>query len=1022
MTILYLIPPRLEGRWVIREHKEGAFDFPHLPLLAASVLGLVRRNHPDADIRVLDAQLEGLDLAGVKARVSSLKPDLVIAQLGSYTMKHDKPCAELGYPTICITPESFDPLEVIRLYDVRATCFTVSEIEKTISGAVGEFRETGRITNTPGLVVRDGEEIRCTAARPFTPLSDLPAPAYDLFDPELYFRVQEKETGSRCAFIYTSRGCPFSCRFCTSDAEKPVRFKAIDQVIGEMAYFRVNHGCTSFNFCDSTFSADRRRTIDLLKKIQETFPGISYIVNDSVNTVDEEMLDAYAASGCSLIRFGIESGDRDILKRMTKTLSPSKALAVFRGARDRGIATDAFVMVGFPGETEESLERTRHLISNLEPDRFTVSVLFPKPFSTLWLSLKDSGDLMEEDWDRYPAPVKPMFRHDTYASLKEIMQAKERLTGKITRDLARKKFARSSKGLQNLLELAVGHIKTVQVLKRPVLALCKRSALLRRVIYRLADYDRMYTRAQNSPPASRGLRARTGGQGDQDLASGKTVLFLMPPRPDETAFPWYLREERHSGGETSFFLAPAMAAGVIARVRQDLPDARIVFRDLQLDPLGRNDLDAFAGSLNPDMVVALASANLISTESERMVLELPFPTLCILSPVQADPEEAARRYGLACRYFSHTDEVERTVAAALGEFFETGGIRTTAGMYVRDGDRGFFTEPAEPGDMADLPMPAYDVIGLDRYLDMQSAAEFPRSALMNTMKGCPFSCTFCCVGSDRYPARSRDARAMFDEVRVLHERFGVEEINFLNSEFSPDRKTAKAFCRRVIESGMRIRYTIKERIECVDAELLDLLKKSGCTTVYYGVETSDPRVQERIRKKIDLNRAVDVIGQTRAAGIKAVIYMMLGLPGEDGMSLKANMDFVLRARPDGTVWSTLFPEHGSPLLEELKAGSGAGTPDWSDYRSPALLGYPHEFYTSRAHVEKAKLRLQLSYRLALAVRGGAPAKERARSLAMAALTFAYLVAVFPLESRSRRFARIVEKAKISVSRRIGPIL
>jgi hypothetical protein len=500
------------------------------------------------------------------------------------------------------------------------------------------------------------------------------------------------------------------------------------------------------------------------------------------------------------------------------------------------------------------------------------------------------------------------------------------------------------------------------------------------------------------------------------------ILFLMPPRPEGSLYPWYLREERHSGEDTSFFLAPAMAAGIIGAVRQALPDAGITFHDLQLDPLDWEGLQELAQRVKPGMIVAIASANLLHSSDEVRVLSLPYPTLCVLTPVQADPEEATKRYGLSCRYFSCTDEVEATVASALEEFFSTGDIRTTPGLFIRDKGGGFFTGNPEPSDIGALPMPAYDAISLGRYVARQVRAGAPRAALVNTMKGCPFSCTFCCVGSERFPGRLKEASAMFEEVSLLHGKYGVEWFYFLNSEFSPDKRTAKDFCARVIESGMAIRYTIKERIECVDDELLDLLKKSGCTAIYYGIETADPKVQERIRKKIDLNRAARVIARTRDAGIQAVVFMMLGLPGEDGGTWKLNRDFVVKARPDGTVWSTLFPEHGSPLFEELKSSGAIGENDWSRFRDPALLGYPHDFYQSRAHVERVKLRLQLSYRLALARDRGMPPRLRARNLLMAGLTSVFLTAVFPLTARSTSAARLVDRMKISVSRMLGPIL
>ncbi len=502
----------------------------------------------------------------------------------------------------------------------------------------------------------------------------------------------------------------------------------------------------------------------------------------------------------------------------------------------------------------------------------------------------------------------------------------------------------------------------------------------------------------------------------------KNLLFILPQAPSFSVYPWYLREERHSAEDTSYCLPPAMASSILGCLREKVNGVNIHFVDLQLRDYTRDELLRHVKNISPEFIVAVVSANLLDVPSERMVLELGVETLCVLTPVQTDPEEAVSKYNIKCKYFTCTDEVEMAVSNAVKEYFSAGDISHTPGLYINKNKSGFFTDSSKIYDITRLPMPAYDLINADEYIREQQNSGEPRAVIINTMKGCPFSCSFCSVGSSKFPGRMKTAKQMFEEIYMLHRDYGVDWFYFLNSEFSANRKIAKEFCRRVINSGIKIRYNVKERIECVNEEILHLMKESGANIIYYGIETADSRIQAKINKRLNLDRCIKVIQDTKKEGLRAVIYMMLGLPGEDEDTLRKNIEFVVRARPDGVVWTILFPEHGSPLFEELKESGQLLSEVWSDYRRYKKLSFKHNYYKSIKDVKKAKYLVQMKYRLELFKQKDFRMTKRLYCLFTFLVTLIYSIAVSPVLNKSPQLFRLKELMKVSISRIAGPVL
>jgi radical SAM superfamily enzyme YgiQ (UPF0313 family) len=249
------------------------------------------------------------------------------------------------------------------------------------------------------------------------------------------------------------------------------------------------------------------------------------------------------------------------------------------------------------------------------------------------------------------------------------------------------------------------------------------------------------------------------------------------------------------------------------------------------------------------------------------------------------------------------------------------------------------------------------------------------------MKGCPFHCSFCIVGGDLTRARTKNGRQIFEEVKYLHDHCGRRRFNFLDSEFAANKKTAKDFCRLVIDSGIKITFDVKNRIEFWDEDLLTLMKRAGCQAMYYGIETADPRLQQVIKKNLDLDKARTAIAVTKKAGIQVHLFMMVGILGETRESLRKNAEFIAAVKPDGIAWGILFPEVGSPLYEEMKAKNLLLEKDWAKYRRLDGLSFKHETYRSMDDIRLASLWMRNRYRRALALDASLPPRERLAYLA-----------------------------------------
>jgi len=185
--------------------------------------------------------------------------------------------------------------------------------------------------------------------------------------------------------VESSRGCPFNCAYCSEVTYwgKPVRYRDIDEVIKEIRHNVTELGISTFRFTDSCFSAPPKRCAALCDAIYDQCVARGMDIRWSsyarVNNLSDELLGKMGRAGCVALDIGVESGSDSLLRSMGRDYLADASVAVAARARELGIVTNFNVVVGFPGETMESIADTAEMIQKAAPDTFACFQFYLAP-------------------------------------------------------------------------------------------------------------------------------------------------------------------------------------------------------------------------------------------------------------------------------------------------------------------------------------------------------------------------------------------------------------------------------------------------------------------------------------------------------------------------------------------------------------------------------------------------------------------------------------------------------------------
>ena len=351
--------------------------------------------HPDSDRIIVDhLRAEKPAFIGFSCTTSSFLDGIRIAEIARKALP--------GIQTVFGGPH-VSALKEKLFTDFPAMDYSVvGEGEETLANLMRNGGEApGEVK---GLIYRESKDgAVCFTGRPDKglELDTLPFPAYEklLGFPKSYLLpIFNYPTVPNTSCI-SSRGCPYACSYCDRSVfNRTFRFNSAEYLYAHLRYLRERFGIRHINFYDDQFTFNKKRIEDFTELILKYPLGMTFNCAVRAEHIDAPLLQKMKRAGCWMMSLGIETGDEKLLAQHRQNADLDHLAQKIRMIKAAGIRTKGLLMMGLPGETEESIRRSKAYVFSLPIDDFNLAKFTPFPGSPIYENIRDLGEF-DEKWE-----------------------------------------------------------------------------------------------------------------------------------------------------------------------------------------------------------------------------------------------------------------------------------------------------------------------------------------------------------------------------------------------------------------------------------------------------------------------------------------------------------------------------------------------------------------------------------------------------------------------------------------------
>jgi radical SAM superfamily enzyme YgiQ (UPF0313 family) len=388
------IPPLgialLSAIWDEQGHTSQIIDAEALQL---SIPEIIARINPDADF------------VGIPATTPGISKVLVIARKVRETFPHIKIIMGGVHPSIFhkeLVGDKFCDLVVRNEGEIP-----IIELAK---GTPYNLIPNLTWRNSQNEVIINPD---CTT---YVDLNNLPFPAYDKLPMHLYHSALGAARKKPSIGMMTSRGCPGKCTFCFSGMfGSQIRFMSPVRIIQHIRHLQKNYGIREISFYDDTFTASKKNVAELCQLILAEKIKLSWSCFARVDTVTPELLLLMKKAGCHQIMYGFETSDENILKKINKQTNLNQFQSVLAWTKAAKINIRGAFMLGNPGETSASMEKTIDYAKNTGLQFAIFNITTPYPGTAIYQDFLQKNLLLHQNWELYDL-AQPVLKLDTVSA------------------------------------------------------------------------------------------------------------------------------------------------------------------------------------------------------------------------------------------------------------------------------------------------------------------------------------------------------------------------------------------------------------------------------------------------------------------------------------------------------------------------------------------------------------------------------------------------------------------------------
>jgi len=259
----------------------------------------------------------------------------------------------------------------------------------------------------------------------------------------------------------------------------------------------------------------------------------------------------------------------------------------------------------------------------------------------------------------------------------------------------------------------------------------------------------------------------------------------------------------------------------------------------------------------------------------------------------------------------------------------------------------------------ELPMPAFDLLKNNLYKE----PFFPEPyGLIQSARGCPYQCNFC-VKSYGTKLTTLTPENIILQLENYIQLFNIKAFRFIDDTFTAIPSRVIEFCKLLISKNLNLKWSCLARPDTLDSEMLDWMKKAGCTRLYIGVESGSQEIIHALNKKFNVAEALDNCKKAKKKGFELMGFFIVGHPKEKKEDVKKSIQFAIKSGFSFISVSTLLPYPGTSLYDEFKSDVNFSLVPYKDYFNDpkiAIKAKQHRSYLTNRFYFHPKTWISLS--------------------------------------------------------------
>lgn len=422
------------------------------------------------------------------------------------------------------------------------------------------------------------------------------------------------------------------------------------------------------------------------------------------------------------------------------------------------------------------------------------------------------------------------------------------------------------------------------------------------------------------------------------------VLFIRtkPTKLENTRLPKSLADEVG-------LVMPLGIASIAAYLRQNGISVGII--DAEAEDLSISDLKLKINKIKPEIVCITTMTPTIHNDLAAAKIAKDSGAIVVMGGphINAMPKETLQ---LDYIDFGIRGEGEYPTLKLIEAIDRKISYQDVPGLVWKDQNKHIImNNPYIHNNIDELPFPARDLLPYEKYFSLISKG---RLTTICPGRGCPFTCGFCFKQPSDNKVRFRNPKLVVDEVEEVINKYGIQEINFVSDTMTVKKDFIEDFCNELLARNINVSWIAPTRVDCITPELLKLMKKAGCRSLRFGVESGSPEILKLIGKDTNLEQVIQAFKWTKEAGIEAFAYLIIGYLNETEETVRQTLDFVRKIKPDLLMYNIATPLPSTRLFNQTVQAGLISSDYWEDFlRDENYPRIPYLFKDTEKWIKQA---------------------------------------------------------------------